>query len=136
MDPIALAAATALVAAMATDAWQEARTAVVAWWRRNHPRHSRNISQELESARSDVLAARDRGVGSVQQCLTNVWQQRFQQVLDFHSTSRQELQQLIDEHLTSILPPADRNQVRQIIHLNAQDQARQYVAGRDQNISG
>jgi hypothetical protein len=32
VDPIVLAAATALVGAMATDAWQQARTAVVAWW--------------------------------------------------------------------------------------------------------
>lgn len=34
MDPIVLAAGTALVGAMATDAWQQTRIAVVSWWGR------------------------------------------------------------------------------------------------------
>jgi hypothetical protein len=136
MDPIVLAAATALVAAMATDAWQQTRTAVLAWWRKNHPRHFRDISRELESTYLKVLAARDRGDGNLQQALTSAWQVRFQQVVDANPDVRQEIRRLLDEHLAPVLPPIDQNQVRQIINLHAQDNARQYVAGRDQNISG
>jgi hypothetical protein len=33
MDPLVQAAGTALIGAMANSGWQEARTAVVAWWR-------------------------------------------------------------------------------------------------------
>jgi hypothetical protein len=61
---------------------------------------------------------------------------RFQRVLDANPDVSQEIQRLLDEHLAPVLPPTDQNQVRQIIHLHAQDHARQYVAGRDQNISG
>lgn len=37
MDPILVAADTALVGAMATDTWQQARAGAVALWRRLHP---------------------------------------------------------------------------------------------------
>jgi hypothetical protein len=37
MDPFILAAATAIVSSMATDAWRQARSAIGQLWRRVHP---------------------------------------------------------------------------------------------------
>lgn len=134
MDPIALAAATALLGAMATDAWQQSRTAVVAWWHKNHLERARDISRELDSTYSQAMAAGHSGDEDVRQALTDAWRLRFQQLIDADPSVRQELRRLLDEHLAPALPPAEQTQVRQVIHLHAQDQARQYVAGRDQHI--
>lgn len=135
MDPIALAAATALLGAMATDAWQHTRAAVVAWWQKSHPEHARDINRELDRTYSQAVAAGHSGDEDIWQALTDPWRLRFQQLIDANSSARQELRRLLDEHLVPTLPPAEQTQVRQIIHLRAQDQARQYVAGRDQHIS-
>lgn len=61
MDGIVTAAGTAVVSAMATSAWEQARDAVVAWWREVHARHAEDMGAELEATRSQVLAARDKG---------------------------------------------------------------------------
>jgi hypothetical protein len=77
MDPLVLAAGTALIGAMAADAWQQTHTAV-AWWRKVHP-----------------------------------------------------------GHLTRALAAAEQTRVQQIIiNARARDQARQYIAGGDQHITG
>ena len=57
MDPFVLAAGTALIGAMATDAWQQTRAAVVAWWRRAHPGRADTVGAELDTARAQVLGA-------------------------------------------------------------------------------
>src|SRR5271165_5847197 len=59
MDPLVLAAGTALVGAMVTDGWQQARTAVVAWWRKVHPGRADAVGAELDTARAQVLPARE-----------------------------------------------------------------------------
>jgi hypothetical protein len=135
MDPIALAVATALLGAMATDAWQEARTAVVTWWRKNHPELAADISRELDSTYFRVTAAGRSRDEDIRRALTDAWRLRFQQLVDANPSGHQELRQLLDEHLAPALPPHEQAQVRQIIHLHAQDQARQYVAGRDLHIT-
>ena len=137
MDPLVLAAGTALVGAMATDAWQQARTAVVAWWRKAHSGRAGTVGAELDTARAQLLAARERGDEDTEQALAATWRLRLQQLLDQDPAAGPGLQRLLEEHLTPALPAAEQARVRQIIiNARARDQARQNIAGRDQHITG
>jgi hypothetical protein len=137
MDPLVLAAGTALIGAMATDAWQQTRTAVVAWWRKVHPGRADAVGAELDTARAQVLAARERGDEDTEQALAGTWRRRLQQLLDQDPTVGPGLARLLEEHLTPALPAAEQARVQQIIiNAQARDQARQYIAGRDQHITG
>lgn len=139
MDPLVQAAGTALIGAMVNSGWQEARTAVVAWWRKVHPGHADTIEAELDSVRTLVLAARERGDGdtAMEQALAGTWQRQLQQLLDQDPAVGTGLQRLLEEHLTPALPAAEQAQVQQIIiNAHAHDEARQYIAGRDLHITG
>jgi hypothetical protein len=137
MDPLVLAAGTALVGAMVTDGWQQTRTAVVAWWRKVHPGRADAVGAELDTARAQVLAARERGDEDTEQALAGTWRLRLQELLDQDPAAGPGLARLLEEHLAPALPAAEQARVQQII-INAQahDQARQYIAGRDQHITG
>ena len=68
MEPIVEAFANALVAAMATDTWKQARSAVAALWSRLHPpRRTENIEPELDRLREEALAARRAAQPEVEQ---------------------------------------------------------------------
>jgi hypothetical protein len=137
MDPLVLAAGTALIGAMATDAWQQTRTAVVAWWRKVHPGRADTVGAELETARAQVLAARERGDEDTEQALAGTWRLRFQQLIDQDPAAGSDLQRLLEEHLTPALPAAEQTRVQQSSsNAQARDQARQYIAGGDQHITG
>jgi len=136
MDPLVLAAGTALTGAMATDAWQQARTAVVAWWRKAHPGRADTVGAALDTTRAQVLAARERGDEDTEQALAGTWRLRLQ-LLDQDPAAGPGLQRLLEEHLTPALPAAEQARVQQIIiKARAGDQARQYIAGHDQHITG
>jgi hypothetical protein len=47
VDPIVVAFRTALVGAMATDVWQQARASEVALWRRVHPQQVGTVEADL-----------------------------------------------------------------------------------------
>ena len=84
-----------------------------------------------------MLAARDRGDEDTEQALAGTWRLRLQQLLDQDPAAGPGLQRLLEEHLTPALPAAEQAQVQQIIiNARARDQARQYIAGRDQTITG
>jgi hypothetical protein len=137
MDPLVLAAGTALIGAMVTDAWQQTRTAVVTWWRKVHPGRADTVGAELDTARAQVLAARERGDEDTEQALAGTWRLRLQQLLDQDPAAGPGLQRLLEEHLIPALPAAEQTQVQQIIiNARARDQARQYIAGHDQHITG
>jgi hypothetical protein len=63
MDPatLAIVAANALVVAVATDAWEKVRGAVVSLWKRVHPDRAAAIDGELRELRNEALIARQQG---------------------------------------------------------------------------
>ncbi|WP_214415489.1 hypothetical protein [Sphaerisporangium fuscum] len=136
MDPIVVAAATALVGAMATDAWQQTRTAMVDWWRKVRREQAETVHTELESTQVQVLAARERGDADTEQALAGIWQLRLQQMLDEDPAIGPQLQRLLDEHLTPSLLSTEQSRIQQNITAHAHDQSRQFIAGRDQHITG
>jgi hypothetical protein len=57
MDAIVQAAGTALVQAIATDAWGQVKEALTALWRRVHPGHADELGRDLDELRTQVLQA-------------------------------------------------------------------------------
>jgi hypothetical protein len=136
MDPVVLAVGTALVSAMATDAWQQVRAAAVTWWRRVHPEQADTVVKELADVRAQVLAARQGGDRDTEQALAGSWQVRLQQLVREDPSLADELRRVLDEELTPALPPAEQAQIgSMVMRTIANDHARVYQAGRDQHIT-
>ena len=71
---------TALVGAIATDAWQQAHEAVVSLWHRMRPlRENDGIGAVLDELQEQVLVARRDGDADTERALEGVWQLRLQQ---------------------------------------------------------
>ncbi|GGM18025.1 hypothetical protein GCM10010129_72780 [Streptomyces fumigatiscleroticus] len=136
MDPIALAAGTAMVGAMATDAWCQARTAVVAWWNRLRPEQVEGLGTDLDTTRGRVLTARESGDTDTEQRLATDWQDRLQRLLLEGPATASDVRRLLDEALVPVLPAEEQVRVGRItMRANASGRARVYQAGRDQHIT-
>jgi hypothetical protein len=117
MDPVVAAFGTALVGAIATDAWQQVREAVISLWRRMHPRREDGgIGAELDELREQVLAARRDGDADTERALEGAWQLRLQRrQLRADPALAAELQRVLDQVLTPALTPAEQDRVGTII---------------------
>ncbi|MFG2938851.1 hypothetical protein [Streptomyces sp. NPDC048282] len=80
MDPFSIAATT-LISALSTEAWQQARAAAVALWRCARPEDAPRIEAELTDARALVLTARERGDEQTEISLTEDWGERLRQLV-------------------------------------------------------
>ena len=114
MDPLVLAAASAVVSALATDAWQQGREAVVRLWRRARPDHVAAIESELDDTRSEVLAARGNADSQAEEGLVADWQRKLKRLLTADPELGVELLRVLDEELTPLLPVAERERVQVI----------------------
>ncbi|MEU9397625.1 hypothetical protein AB0D86_47615 [Streptomyces sp. NPDC048324] len=136
MDPIALAAGTTLVGAMANDAWQGARSAMTALWRRVRPEQADAIDAELAETRAQILSARAAGELEIEQVLAADWQLRLQALVRTNPTVADELQNLLDTRLTPLLATDERSAVGSVgMKAKASGSGRVYQAGRDQHIT-
>jgi hypothetical protein len=134
MDPLILAAGTALVTAMATDGWKKARSSAVALWRRVHPDRVPAIEAELEEVRGEVLAARADGDPDTEKALAADWQRRLKRLLADEPGLAAELRRVLDEEWTPLLEPAERTQIHSVVqHANATGRSTITQAGRDIN---
>ena len=115
MDPVVAAFGTALVGAIATDAWQQVREAVTGLWRRVHPRRGDDVGAELDELREQVLVARRDGDDGTERALEGAWQLRLQQLLRADPALAAELQRVLDQVLTPALTPAEQARVGTII---------------------
>lgn len=104
MDPVVLAVGTALVSAMATDAWQQARTSMVNLWQRVHPARATAIEEELDEVREEVLAARGADDTDAETGLAQDWQRKLQRLVNNHPGLARELQRVLDQELAPLLP--------------------------------
>ncbi|MEU7912780.1 hypothetical protein [Microbispora bryophytorum] len=136
MDPLVLAAATAMVTAMTTEAWQQARDAVVALWRRVHPERIPAVEAELEETRAEVVAARQTGDRQAEQDLVDDWQRKLRRLLAADPRLGDELRRVLDQELAPLLPAAEQSHVRDIsMTATAYGHGRVFQAGRDQHIN-
>ncbi|MEF2529775.1 MULTISPECIES: hypothetical protein [Streptomyces] len=132
-----MTAGSALVGAMATDGWQQARAAVVDWWRRRRPDAAEAVGSELEVLRGRVLDARARSDGDTEGALAGSWRLRLQELLNEEPSLAGELQRLLEEHLAPALSADERERGRSVVmRAEAHGDSRVYMAGRDQHITG
>ncbi|MFH9392728.1 hypothetical protein [Streptomyces sp. NPDC017556] len=137
MDPLTLAAGSALVAAMATDSWQHCRDAVADWWRQHHANRTDDLNADLDRLRTQVLTIDQEGNQSGEDALTVAWGERFQRLLDSAPHMESEIRELIDRTLTPAASYAnDRGTPAAVMKADARDNARIFMAGRDQHITG
>jgi hypothetical protein len=136
MEQLVLTAANALIAAMATDGWNEARASVVTLWRRVHPDRIPAIESELAEVREEILASREAGEPGVERELAADWQRRLRRLITAHPELAADLQVLQDEW-SRLLPasaPAAGQHIEQTAIITGDGTA--YVAGWNQYITG
>lgn len=130
MDPIVVAAGTAVVSAMATGAWETARDAVVALWRRAHPEHAERTSEELEAVRAEVIQARRDGDTATEQALAGEWQNKLRRLVRNDPALAEQVRRLLEEHLLPALAADEQTRIRSIIQTaNATGSSTIYQAG-------
>lgn len=131
-----MAAGTALVGAMATDAWQHARSSAVALWRRVHPQRVPAIEDELAEVRVEVLAAREAGDTEAEAGLAVDWQRRLHRLLRDDPSLADELRRVLDEELTPLLPSTEGTRITSVeMHARASGSARIFQAAGNQTIN-
>jgi hypothetical protein len=115
VDPIVLAAGTALVGAIATTSWQQVCDAAAALWRRVHPQQAEAIGAELDELRQQVVLARRLGDTDTEKALEGTWQVKLQQLLRASPNLAAELQSFLDQVLIPALTPSEQNRIGTII---------------------
>ncbi|MFJ1871089.1 hypothetical protein [Streptomyces chartreusis] len=122
MDPLVLAAASAVVTAMATDGWQQARAAVVKLWQRGRPDHLPAIEADLDDTHAEVATARAAGDGPAEEGLVSDWQRKLRRLLEADPDLRIELRQVLDNELIPLLPAGEQARVQNIQNITASAQ--------------
>jgi len=131
-----MAAGTALVGAMATDAWERARESMLVWWGRARPEQVPAVDAQLVELREAVSAAQERGDADTPAALVTDWQGRLHEVLRGNPALAAELRGVLDRDLAPVLDAGDRRRVdRLVMNAKASGDARVYQAGRDQHIT-
>jgi hypothetical protein len=108
MEPIAVAAGTTLVGALASDGWPAVRAEVVAFWRRVRADEADAVADDLAELRAEVLAARRADDPDLERALAEIWQRRFQELLRPDPGLAGELRSILEQHLTPALTPDER----------------------------
>ncbi|MEE4495157.1 hypothetical protein [Streptomyces sp. BE230] len=136
MDPIVTAAASVLVRAMSSDAWQQVQAEMVALWRRALPGRAEDVEASLADARAEVLAGRDSGDEAIEAELAADWQLRIRRLLETEPALADDLTQFVNDSLAT-LPPDERARInRVVVEATGSGDARVYQAGRDMHITG
>ncbi|MFJ3791186.1 hypothetical protein [Kitasatospora sp. NPDC090091] len=122
---------------MATDAWQQARSATVALWHRVRPEHADEVGSDLDVLRRQVLAARAAEDAGTEEALAAPWRLQLQHLLRTVPGFAEELRSLLDEHLLPALPAQGQEGSSEVVmRAEAHDHARVFMAARDQHITG
>ena len=137
MDPIVLAAGTALVGAIATDTWEQSRAALLAVWRRLRPEQAEAVGEELTDTRAQLLVARRSSDAEAERVLVADWQLRLQSLIRHDPAAGEELWHLMTTALTPELTADEQAHIGTLtMKAEASGHSRVYQAGRDQHISG
>lgn len=132
---LALSAATTLVQAMTTDAWDRAKSSVVSLWRRIRPAQADTVDGELDSARLELLAGEDDRGNRLVPGLEAEWAARLG---DLVAAEREAAAILLDlasalARFCEVSPAAPRVSVE--MRAKASGHGRVFQAGRDQRIT-
>ncbi|TQF04405.1 hypothetical protein E6W39_21995 [Kitasatospora acidiphila] len=133
---LASSAATTVVTLLATDGWEQVKTAMGSLWRRVHPDLAGAVEAELVAQRSMVIAAQDADDDQVVRALEDDWRQRLSTLLAAEPWLAAELRRLVEEDLRARETAAEGSRATPIeMHAKASGHGRVYQAGRDQHIT-
>lgn len=139
MDPeltaLASTAATTVVKALATAAWEQATKAVGALWRRVHPDRAETVEAELAEAHDQLVAARDTGDDQVEADLSVAWRSRLRGLLAADPSLAEDLERMVNQLGSG---PAGGRQPfvgRVDVRAEVSDHGRAYQALGDQHIT-
>ena len=136
MDPVLVAAGTAIVGAMATDVWQQARAAVVGLWRRAGSAEAEAVEDELARVRVQVLAARADEDDDAEQALAGVWRLRLRDLGRREPDLAEDLRHVLDEELLPALGAPERERARAVLmNATASGHGRVYQSAGDQHVN-
>ncbi len=119
MDLLVLTVASAVVTAMATDGWQQAKEAVVRLWQRSRPSHVPAIEADLDETHAEVVAARAAGDQATEEGLVADWQRKLRRLLDVDPALGIELRRVLNEELAPLLPTGERVRLANIQNITA-----------------
>jgi hypothetical protein len=122
LETLALTGGTTLVAAMATDAWQAARTRIARLFRHGDPAQQSAIEAQLMNSNTLVVQAED--ADRARRGLVALWQLQLEAFLRQHPDAEGELRNLIAE-VRGALPKAQQSWVQNI---TARDHGHAYGA--------
>jgi hypothetical protein len=132
---LASEAASTVVKALTTTAWEQAKKAIGSLWRRAHPNRAETIEDEVTEAHEQLVAAQQAGDDQSEQDLVIEWQSRLRRLLAADPSLADELRQWV-EGLRAALPDAGKAEIGRLeMHARASGQGRVYQAGRDQHIT-
>ncbi|MET9218925.1 hypothetical protein ABZX65_09165 [Streptomyces sp. NPDC003300] len=120
---LAAAASTTLVAAMATDAWQTARTGILRVLRRGSEHEPAALAAQLDSEAALVVAADD--AGAARESLQPGWRLRLEQFLRDNPEAAEAIRELT-VRLEAELPGSEQQWVRYHQNVEAHDNARAF----------
>jgi hypothetical protein len=109
MTTLALTGATALVAAMATDAWQTTRTGVAVLFGRGGQARQAAIEAQLDG--DAALVAQDDDADGARRDLVPAWNRRLTVLLRQHPDAEDDLRTLVAE-IQAALPRAQQHWVQ------------------------
>lgn len=131
LSALAWKGASTVVALLATDAWEKAKTALGSLWRRAHPERADALEAELMESRASVLNAREGGDEALENALTLVWQSRLAHLLSTDPALAAQFQHLLNEVLVPALPINEQTRIVKLeMHARASGHGRVYQAGR------
>lgn len=135
LTALAWKGASTVVALLATDAWEKAKTGLGSLWRRARPERADAVEAELVEARASLLDARAEADQPLEDALTQVWQSRLTQLLAADPGLAAQFQHLLNEVLIPALPISERARISKVeMRAKASGHGRVYQAGRDQRI--
>ncbi|MCC3769330.1 hypothetical protein [Streptomyces sp. UNOC14_S4] len=113
MDQLVVATAQGIIGALATDAWRQARDAIVELWARVRPDQAEAVGVELNDARTQVVAALREGDTAMAEDLTGYWRLQIRQLLREDPAFAADVRRLLDERLAPMRPPAEQGGIPQ-----------------------
>jgi hypothetical protein len=136
-EQLAIASGKALVSAMASRSWEDARAAMIKLWRRVHEGRIPQLESDLDKLHDDMLNARARKDADQEEELTDIWSVRFGRLISKNPDLIPDLRALLDKQLIPALPPGERAELRNtVINARASGKSKLIIAGGDLHISG
>lgn len=131
---ISTAAAT-MVQLLATEVWEQAKTAIGGLWRQTHPERVETVQAELVESRAEVLAAREVGDEQVEQALVSEWHNRLRRLVATDPQLAVELQRVVVKLRSALADTDPPRGVTITMQATALGNSRVNQAGHDLHVT-